>query len=310
MTIHRGVYVALLTPRFSSGTIDFAAFEKQMSFCAGCSIQGFAINGATGEFPSITESELERLLESASEFRNERQILCCVGSSSLQDTLRRGNLAQAARVDAILLPMPYFFPYRQDDLIAFCSSVAESVETPILLYNLPQFTTGLEPESVVELMRRHSNIVGVKDSSGSLDIVRAMTDRLPRRKRLIGNDSALCDAMRADVCDGVISGVACALPELMTSFFEHPVESSEFAQAEVRLHEFIEKISHLPTPWGLKAASAAREITPGGYPLPLSPSRKHELESLRAWFIEWLPAVTDETQVRTSGPLEEKVVTP
>ena len=108
----------------------------------------------------------------------------------------------------------------------------------------------------------------------------------------MGNDAALCDAIRAGICDGVVSGVACALPELMSDLFRYKAGSVGFAAAESLLLEFIERIKPLPTPWGLKVASHVRGIAPQEYALPLSPERQAEIEALSTWVQANLPALS------------------
>ncbi|MBW4025843.1 MAG: dihydrodipicolinate synthase family protein [Acidobacteria bacterium] len=286
-----GAYAAVLTPR-QQGALDCASFERQLAFLVARGIKGIAINGATGEFPDVTETELAALLQSAREQFPQLQILCGIGSASLRTTVRLGRLASQAGASALLLPMPYFFRYRQDDLLAFVSAVVEKLEAPILLYNLPQFTTGLEPSTVIELMRRHEQIAGVKDSSGLLDIMRAVTEHQPDRVRLIGNDAVLAAAMQDSLCDGVVSGVACVLPELISSFFHHSVASSEFEHSRALLDEFLARIGTLPIPWGLKVISEARGIISGEFPLPLSPERRAEVAALHNWFSAWSSALS------------------
>lgn len=183
--------------------------------------------------------------------------------------------------------MPCFFPYRADDLVAYISAAASLIELPILLYNLPQFTSGLDVETVLALFEKHSNIVGIKDSSGSLDIVRAMTAEGLTHARLIGNDSALSAALTEGVCDGVVSGVACALPELMSSLFATGGRGDAFKTKSGLLKEFIDHLGSLPTPWGLKATSAVRHFTRESYPFPLSAKREVEVAELREWFSGW-----------------------
>jgi 4-hydroxy-tetrahydrodipicolinate synthase len=201
--------------------------------------------------------------------------------------VRRARVAQLAGADAALLPMPNFFPYRDDDLSAYVSAVASSVELPILLYNLPQFTSGLHVDTVLALFAKHSNIVGIKDSSGSLDIVRAITAAGLKHARLIGNDSALSPALTENVCDGVVSGVACTLPELMSSLFTTGGHGHAFETKSRLLNEFIDHLGPLPTPWGLKVTSAVRGFTRESYPFPLSQKRELEVADLRSWFRTW-----------------------
>jgi 4-hydroxy-tetrahydrodipicolinate synthase len=281
-----GVYAALLTPRDLAGDLDIPSYCHQVAALKKADISGFAINGATGEFTISSAQELERLLHETRDAAPMAEILCGIGAGDVRGAVGLARIAAKAGAKAALLPMPSFFPYRQDDLYAFASVVAHEVELPILLYNLPQFTSSLQLETVLSLLSEHPNIIGIKDSSGSLDIVRAITNAGLNGARLIGNDAALAAALDENICDGVVSGVACTLPELMTTIFRIP-NMQHASNLRGLLDEFIERVGVLPTPWGLKVTSAARGYTHETYPLPLSDRRKKEIANLRSWFLEW-----------------------
>lgn len=287
MTRYSGVYAALLVPRTPDGEIDLDGFRNQLTMPAREALTGYAINGATGEFTLCSPDELRQMLTTARAAAPEAEILAGVGAGDVRGAVLRARIAKEAGADAVLLPIPSFFPYRQDDVHAFCTAVADAVELPVLLYNLPQFTTGLEVDTSLSLIAGHSNIVGIKDSSGSLDTVRALTQQKIEAARIIGNDSALCSALSEGVCDAVVSGVACALPELMTTLFRTPARDERFACYRGLLEEFIARLDTLPTPWGLKVASEIRRSTRATYPFPLSPQREQEIAALREWFQSW-----------------------
>jgi len=287
LTSFRGVYAALLSPRASNGELDIASFRHQVNELNKFDLRGYAINGATGEFTIISDADVDSLVRVARQEAPEAEILCGIGAGDLRLTLRRARVARLAGAHAALLSMPSFFPYREDDLAAYISAVASSVELPILLYNLPQFTSDLHVDTVLSLFAKHSNIVGIKDSSGSLDIVRAMTAAGLTHGRLIGNDSALAAALVESVCDGVVSGVACTLPELMCSLFATGGHGNAFDTKSHLLNEFIDHLGPLPTPWGLKVTSAVRHFTRESYPFPLSITREVEVAELREWFKGW-----------------------
>ena len=288
MSHFSGVYAALLSPRRMDGAVDFDALRHQLDLPARQSLSGFALNGATGEFTFATPDELAQTLKIARDADPKAQLLAGIGAGDVQGAVLRGRIAKDAGADAVLLSMPAFFPYRQDDLRSFSMAVADAVELPVLLYNLPQFTSGLQVDTVLSLLREHDNIVGVKDSSGSLDIVRAMTVEQVAGARIIGNDSALCPALEQGLCDGVVSGVACTLPELMTRIFAASPTSESFKQDQALLKEFIEHLNPLPTPWGLKVTSEVRGFTKASYPFPLSPERSAETAELKVWFAGWI----------------------
>jgi dihydrodipicolinate synthase/N-acetylneuraminate lyase len=205
----RGVYAAVINPRDEENRLDGSALARILRFLADSGIRGFALNGATGEYCRNSPADLASMLETArNSLPADAAILCGIGAADLRGVLERGRVAMAAGARAVLLPMPHFFPYEQHDLRAFCLEVAERLSIDILLYNLPQFTTGLTVATVCDLVRECPPIKGIKDSSGFLDVLRALACDLPHAVRLVGNDGVLPEALQENVCDGVVSGVA------------------------------------------------------------------------------------------------------
>jgi 4-hydroxy-tetrahydrodipicolinate synthase len=286
----RGVSAAVLTPRLADGSVDAPSLRKLLAFLQSKGISSFALNGATGEFCITTPAQLRTLLATAKEATGDSaQFLCGIGAADSAQSMRLARIAQDAGVKGLLLPMPYFFPYLQGDLEQFCRSLAASVSIPVLLYNLPQFTSGLQKETVHTLISEVPNIIGIKDSSGSLEILRHLTEHGIDACRIVGDDSVLSAALSAGVCDGVISGVACVVPELILGLYarEKHLESAEFSTYAQVLDQFVEQLSAFPTPWGLKWIAQAREILEPTFPLPLSPARAAQGKRLELWFQSW-----------------------
>ena len=274
-----GVWAAASTPRRADGSLDEAAFQGALTALMDRGIRGFVINGGTGEYCLTTREELCVMLKRAAEItRGRAEFACCVGSAGLHGCTESGNLAMEAGAKALLLPMPYFFPYEQDDLEAFCREVAVKLGAPILLYNLPSFTTPIESSTVQRLIEECPNIVGIKDSSGSLEIMRSLK---PDACRIVGSDNALAQARKENVCDAVISGVASAMPELILACWERD------ANAARRLDEFIEQISGFPVPWGVKLVAGYRGFAPAHFSQPLSRQRRKQMRQLEEWFQTW-----------------------
>ena len=290
----RGVFAAVGTPRRADGSLDERSLARSIEFLLERGIRGLALNGATGEFCLTTPAELARMLAVAERIAAGRAaLLCGIGSAGLRGCVENGRIAEGGGASGLLLPMPYFFPYAQDDLEAFCREAAAQLSLPILLYNLPQFASGLEPVTALKLISECPNIVGIKDSSGSLDVLRLLTASAPQCCRVVGNDSALAEALRERVCDGVISGVAFALPELLVSIYgagRRP-DSEEFQEAARTLSEFLGAIAPFPVPWALKLVAEARGIAPASFSQPLSPRRMAQARELKEWFKAWQPAL-------------------
>lgn len=285
----KGIFAAVLVPRDEAGKIDERILNEHLGFLQSKGIEQFALNGATGEFCRVSPRELEGQLRlTRARIAPKADLLCGVGAACLKDALELAQVASDGGATALLAPMPYFFPYKQEDLEAFAGELADRSPLPVLLYNLPQFTSGLETETTLRLLREHENLVGVKDSSGSLETVRAITREGLPVTRIIGNDGALAQALREGVCDGVVSGVACALPEVIRALFALKAGEASFEQAANLLQEFIQQIDVLPTPWGLKVIAEARKLAKATFPMPLSAHRAEQSRTMQSWFTGWL----------------------
>ncbi len=284
----QGVYAAVLTPRSARGDVDVAAFTAIIRFLAEKGVRRFAVNGATGEYCLTTPAQLELLLATVQTTCKDAEVLCGVGAAGTAETCELAGIAERAGVHGLLLPMPYFFPYDQQDLLAFSEEVARNVTLPVLLYNLSQFTTGLDAQTVCDLCQSVPNIIGIKDSSGSLDILRALRTHVPDACCIVGNDQALAPALQEDLCDGVVSGVACVVPELIQALYAQLVGSPEFALRSGQLDQFIEQLGRSPTPWGLKWVAEERGLMNASFTLPLSEQRRTEGAALKQWCRNWL----------------------
>jgi 4-hydroxy-tetrahydrodipicolinate synthase len=283
-----GVSAAVLTPRTDLHSLAEAQFRKSLDFLLARGIRSFALNGATGEFCLTTPAQLERILANTPVITDSNgQFVVGIGAPGYTTSIELGRMAAEAGAKAVMLPMPYFFPYEQADLRAFVTGVADALSIPVLLYNLPQFTSGLAPQTSLALIREHGNIAGIKDSSGSLDTLRLLTAEGVDCCRIVGSDSALGRALEEGVCDGVVSGVACVLPELIERVFQAGISapgSAEFRAANGQLEAFIEEINPLPVPWGLKVIAEERQLGPARFAMPVAPERQQQMEHLRNWY--------------------------
>jgi 4-hydroxy-tetrahydrodipicolinate synthase len=281
--IVQGVYAAVLIPRLPDGELDTSGFRAILQFLGGKGLAKIVVNGATGEYCLTTAPELAGMLTICRETLPGATVLCSIGAAGLAGSLELGRIAIDRGARALLLPMPHFFPYSQDDLHAFCAAVAARLDAPILLYNLPRFTTPLTLETVRGLIDGVPNIIGIKDSGGSLALLGGLGSGACR---IVGDDSVLVAALDAGVSDGVVSGVAGVLPELITFLFDRR-NSPAYPQAVELLDELVRHLSAFPVPWGLKLIAECREITPAWFSQPLSAARTAQANQFRAWFPGW-----------------------
>ena len=191
----------------------------------------------------------------------------------------------------LLLPMPMFFRYNQEDLKAFCTDVSDALRGPCLLYNLPDFTNALEPDTVVSLLRDAEFILGIKDSSGQIEHLNAFAAARGSQAwtLLVGDDRALCRGCRPD---GMAASLAsqgsarnCSSHSTAATWRNGSTKRRVF---KVLLDELISQIAPLPTPWGIRVGLAARGIDTGPLPLPLSAARTVQIATFRKWLPGWL----------------------
>lgn len=276
---------ALLTPRRASGEVDQAAFERNVAFVLERGASGVVVAGATGEYPLTSLEERRLMFETGRRLTAGRGLLIAgIGAGRICDTVALGKHAALCGADAALLPSPHFFHYSQDDLEAFYTAAAREIPLPVLIYNLPGYTTGLEAATVLRLIESVPNIAGIKDSSGSLDTLRELTRRPDLGAcRLVGHDGALRDAIDTGCCDSAISGIAGVLPELIAGVFDVRQQAASLR----RLDQLLPKLDLFPLPWALKLIAQYRGLFEARFPLPVSEKRERQMGEFEAWFRRW-----------------------
>jgi 4-hydroxy-tetrahydrodipicolinate synthase len=290
-----GLYPALATPVTSSGVVDGAMLDRLCDFLLERGASGMCLGGATSEYPRFETGErLEILRRVARRVPRGTVLLAAIGASSLERTLELGRAAFDAGCRAVLVPMPWFFPYQQADLAAYVSHIAETLDGPCLLYDLPDFTSALDPETAIALLQSEPHVVGIKDSSGRVEnVLRFVEARGNRDWTLLMGDDRNGLASAEAGWDGAISGIAACCPELLVALYT----ASRRGEMELARHcqglldELITHLAPLPTPWGVRIALRARGLDTGPLPLPVSPERAAQIARIDAWLPGWLATV-------------------
>lgn len=286
-----GVLPALLLPRDEEGRPEWDEFERLVDFLFSRGVTGVCVNGATGEYARATPEERRTAVAAARRVAAGRGIVVAGGGTASADaTLRLMRESEQAGAGAHLVPPPFFFRYRDDDVEAFYRAVAAAASLPVLIYNLPACLTGVSDATVLELLRSERRIAGIKDSSGRLELLeRLTTEPGLGARRFIGNDWVLPEACRRGWADGVISGVACVLPELIVAIWEagERRDLNALAALERTLDEALEWIDAWPAPIGLEILAEARGLRRCLPAVPLSPGRRDQAEAMRRWFHSW-----------------------
>ena len=292
-----GVFAAAVTsPRKGTREIDFCAPLDLIDFLTGAGMNGVALLGSTGEFVHYTFGDRERLVYLANK-RTKIPLIVGVTHSTFQGTVELATEATGAGADALLVMPPYFFRYEPAEIETFYLELAREIggTVPILLYNIPQFTSPIGFDIVARLLAT-GLFAGIKDSSGDWPYFeRLISLRRQNKFALIcGSDTIALRAL-TEGADALISGCACAIPEVLAGLYKC-VRAGKTGQAQECnrcLEEFIEKITRFPVPVGIKRALELRGQTAGPPAIPLSAETKAALGEFAVWFKAWLPAVKE-----------------
>ncbi len=286
-----GPLAALLTPRMDSGGIDFEALVRNAEYALSRGMRGVVPCGGTGEYfdlpPAQRKQAVERL---AAAVQGKGLLIAGIGAGAVGESIELGRHALESGADAVLLPAPYFYRYEGRDLVGFYRQAARAIEGPLLIYNLASFVSPAPADVVLELIETEDNIVGVKDSSGSLKLLAELTRRGGlAAARVLGHDAVLASALRDGSIDAAISGPASVIPEAVAALFELAGDPQRFDRAAVLYAEFLERNERFPYPWGLKQIAQRRGFFKARLPFAASQERQQELWELQRWFEEWLP---------------------
>lgn len=255
MKLFEGVYTALVTP-FIDNKIDFDSLENLIEQQLKGGVVGFVVNGTTAESPALTEEESLQLLDFVKEKVKARgKIVFGSGSNNTDKTIEMSKKAEAHGADGLLVVVPYYNKPPQEGLYAHFKKVAESVSTPIMLYNVPGRTVaGLAEETVLRLSEI-KNIVAIKEASGDVQFGKGLIDKLPKSFVVSSGDDGTCLSLKAQGSHGVVSVCSHVMPKKMTRWFHQKFENNflqEFSQYESLISALYISTNPIPVKAALK----------------------------------------------------------
>jgi 4-hydroxy-tetrahydrodipicolinate synthase len=210
----QGVYTALVTP-FWNGKVDQESLERLVQNQVRRGIRGFVIGGTTGEGPTLSEVELEQVFRVVKLcVSNDCYLVVGTGTNSTADSIRRSQLAQSWGADAVMAVVPYYNKPPQRGLVQHFKVIADAIELPLMLYNVPSRTgLSLTTESILALAD-HPRIEAIKEASGHLDWDRELYKNLGGRVALFSGDDATYEDFLALGGPGIVSVASHILPEV------------------------------------------------------------------------------------------------
>lgn len=223
----RGSITALITPMVN-GKVDERSFQDFIAWQIKEGTHGIVPVGTTGESPTLTEAEHKRVIELAVEASGGRvPVIAGTGSNNTTEALEYTRHALEAKADAALIVVPYYNKPTQEGLFAHFKSIADAVDIPILIYNVPGRTvTSISPETVARLVKECPNIVGTKDATA--DLTRPSRQRMLSGETFIqlSGEDATALGFNAHGGIGCISVTANVAPRLCSEFQEATLDGN------------------------------------------------------------------------------------
>lgn len=276
-----GCTVALATP-FRGGEVDEAALRAAVEWQVGQGTPILSPVGTTGEAPTLSHAEHERVIAIVVEAAAGRaKVVPGTGSNSTTEAIRLTKFAARAGADGALMVSPYYNRPGQEGLYRHFAAVAEAVDLPIVLYNIPARTgRNMEPETI-ERLAAIPSIVAIKEAAGSLDQVSDILSRTDLT--VLSGDDSLTLPMLAVGAEGVVSVAANVVPRDVRGMIDAFERGDAVAarEAHARLFPLCRDLLGLaPNPVPLKAAIALLGRGSAEVRLPLCPLDEASLAKL------------------------------
>lgn len=228
--LFKGVITALITP-LRDGKVDVAAFTRLLERQIAGGVHGVVPMGTTGESASLTADEHKQVVELCVSVAAGRvRVIAGAGSSATDKAIELARFAKTVGADGALVVTPYYNRPSQAGLAAHFEAIAEAVQLPVLLYNVPGRTgVDINNETVAKLAA-HPNIVGIKDATGDLSRVSWMRTHIDGQFDLISGDDPSYLGYHAQGGVGVISVTSNVAPEGMVAMHE-AAQAGDYATA-------------------------------------------------------------------------------
>ncbi len=212
----KGSIVAIVTPMQEDGSLDLAVFRALIDFHIAEGTDAIVVVGTTGESPTVNVEEHELLIAEAVKHSASRiPIIAGTGANSTREAIELATFSKKAGADASLSVVPYYNKPTQEGLYQHFKAIAEAVEMPHILYNVPGRTAADMSNDTVLRLAQIGNIVGIKDATGSIERGSDLLQRVPEDFAVYSGDDATTLALMLLGAQGTISVTANVAPKLM-----------------------------------------------------------------------------------------------
>lgn len=281
-----GVLTALAVPFNSEEEIDFPVLRQVIDRSVNSGVHGVVAGGSTGEFATMTRDERLKLVEEVTAHVNGRvPVIAQTGAVTTSEAIRHSQAAQRAGADVLMLVTPYYEAMSLDETVTYLREVAENVELPIMLYNIPGATgVNLDPDTIGALADEFEHVKYVKDSGAdyeqALQLIHHHGDRIGT---IIGWDVYIYSAL-VEGAAGVMAGAANVVPAEIVAIYA-AISAGDLVGARELWKALYPTIDEMISGDFIPAVKAGLEIqgVPAGVPRrPMAQLSDQDREDLRA----------------------------
>ena len=280
----KGSIVAIVTPMHPDGSLDLLGLRKLIDWHIAEGTDGIVIVGTTGESATVYVDEHSELIRLAVEHANKRvPIIAGTGGNSTSEAIELTNYARQVGADASLLVVPYYNRPTQEGMYQHFKKIAEAVDLPAILYNVPGRTVADMSNETILRLAKVPGIIGVKDATGNIARGSDLIRLAPKAFSVYSGDDATAMALMFCGGRGNISVVANVAPRPMhelciAAMAGKVAEAVEINNRMLPLHF---KLFLEPNPVPVKWAMQEMGLIPSGIRLPLVPLAKEYQDSVR-----------------------------
>lgn len=272
MTTIQGSLVAIVTPMHADGSLDIPTLRKLIDWHIAEGTDGIVIVGTTGESPTVSVEEHCELIRIAVEHTNKRvPIIAGSGGNSTVEAIALTKFAKEAGADASLQVVPYYNRPTQEGMYQHFKKIAESVDIPIILYNVPGRTVADMSNETIARLAQVPGIIGIKEASGNVGRDLELLRMVPKSFAVYSGDDPTAMALMFCGGKGNISVTANVAPRAMHELCASAMKGEIAKAVEInnRLIPLHAKLFVEPNPVPVKWALAEMGMMPTGIRLPL-----------------------------------------
>ena len=277
MTPITGSIVAIVTPMHEDGRLDLPALRKLVDFHVQEGTDAIVVVGTTGESPTVDVEEHHLLIETVvAQAAGRIPVIAGTGANSTAEAVEMTRFAKAAGADAALSVVPYYNKPTQEGLYRHFKTIAEAVDIPVILYNVPGRTVADLANETALRLAQIPNIVGIKDATGGFDRACDLIARAPKDFAVYSGDDASAIALMLMGGKGNVSVVANIAPRLMHEMCVAALagDLAKARELHFRMLGLHRQLFCEANPIPVKWACAQLGLTEAGIRLPLTPLSK------------------------------------